>query len=242
MARTFQPCRECGGLHKNPRSSSLCEDCGSRTEESPFKKGDSVRLVKGKVEQKVIDVAFSNRRWLIKAAYLTFDDFTQYPPRWRDARDYVRFESATEESTENIDMSKLFQINTGDNEPKFGTYLATNSQGHLVLEIKGTGEVRAFSPDDVAEVKPYTIQLKFASTGANSRSQQHFRCKPGSVERGDVLLFSDGAMAVVTKIDTKSESAQPLGKNVRKVVTAPMEPVAGGDGATEGSDDDGLFD
>lgn len=235
MARTYQPCRECGGFHKNPRSSSLCEECGNRTTEAPFQKGESVRLVKGKVEQKVLEVAYSNKRWLIRASYLTFEDFTKYPPRWRDASDYVRFETATEESTETVNMSKLFQINNGDNEPKFGTYLATNSVGHLVLEIKGTGEVRAFPPEEVSEVKPYTVALKFVgiASQARSQSQTHYRSKPGALERGDMVIFVDGAIAIVTKIDTKSEAAQSLGKGVRKLVTAPLEPVAGGEAEGE---------
>lgn len=28
MARSYQPCRECGADHHNPRSSSICPDCG----------------------------------------------------------------------------------------------------------------------------------------------------------------------------------------------------------------------
>lgn len=203
----------------------------------PFKEGDLVRLVNGKKPQRVIDTHYQKiSGWRIRAAYLEAHDYVSYPPKWRTARDYVLYNRASEaEPQENTYMAKLFQINTGDNEPKFGTYLATNSVGHLVLEIKGTGEVRAFSPEDVSEVKPYTVALKFV--GASSRNPTHYRSKPGALERGDMVIFVDGAIAIVTKIDTKQEGAQSLGKGVRKLVTAPLEPVAGGE-EVEGEADD----
>jgi hypothetical protein len=113
-------------------------------------------------------------------------------------------------------MTKLYQ--TKEATPRFGTLLATNSAGLLVMEMKGTGEVLTFAKNDVEEVKPYTVRIKFQ----DSHTEYEYLSRKGDVEKGDmVILNGNGHIAKVVAVDTKSDKAT---KDLvgRKVMTTPF--------------------
>jgi len=101
-------------------------------------------------------------------------------------------------------MTKLYQ--TKEETPRFGTLLATNSAGLLVLEMKGSGEVLAFETSAIEEVKPYTVCIQFLD--GSGRDYQYLSRK-GDVEVGDLILCSSGSptIARVRKINTASDKA-----------------------------------
>ena len=116
-------------------------------------------------------------------------------------------------------MSTLYETEDG----RFGTKLATNSEGKVVLEIKGSkGEVEAFAPETIKEVVPYTVSVQFIE-GNDARygkpKNYSFISKEGQVQAGDII-FVDGSpnMARVTKLNTKSRQATKELKG-RKVLT-----------------------
>lgn len=107
--------------------------------------------------------------------------------------------------TKETTMSKLYQT-VGEN-PRFGTKLAVNSAGKIVLEMKGTGEVLAFDKREVEVVHPYTVDVKFPG----GTTPYSYLSRKGEVEVGDLLLIEDEKVAKVVRIDTKSPRAtKPL--------------------------------
>lgn len=95
--------------------------------------------------------------------------------------------------------NKLFQ--TKSDVPEYGTFLAKNSQGNYVLEMKGSGEVKSFSPDEIEEVRPYTVKL----SSSRGMSLYHVAVKKGSLEVGDLVVYND-QVCVVDELDTKVEA------------------------------------
>lgn len=128
---------------------------------------------------------------------------------------------ANTKSTRNSNMkNSLYQTIDGK---EFGTYLATDSAGRTVLEMKGTGEVKSFEKQEVEVVMPFTFAVRFLKNG----KQYHYLGEKDNVQVGDVLVgfsqFGDHSlqMAEVTAVDTKSEMAtkQFVG---RKLITEPL--------------------
>lgn len=125
------------------------------------------------------------------------------------------WQTKTQTSKED-NMTKLYQ--TKEETPRFGTLLATNSAGKLVLEMKGSGEVLTFEKKEVEEVKPYTVRIKFQ----DSHTEYEYLSRKGDVEVGDMIILNgNGHIAKVTAVDTKSDRAT---KDLvgRKVLTAPF--------------------
>ena len=84
----------------------------------------------------------------------------------------------------------------------YGTYLATNSSGEYVLEVKKTGNIVTMHPDQVEEVIPWTFSAKNAST------KKHFTGGSDIIKKGDALLeFSTSKFWIVTDVDTKNKTA-----------------------------------
>jgi hypothetical protein len=94
--------------------------------------------------------------------------------------------------------SKLYQTKS---EPvEYGSYLATNSAGHYVLEMKGSGDVRAFDPSEIEEVVPHTVKVNHAA----SSTFAHVVLPEGKVEVGDVLMIN-GQFYTVSELNTKQQ-------------------------------------
>lgn len=204
---------------KMPWEGEYDELVGAYKRGHDFKVGDLVRLAGGKKPQVVVKVA----REKINVRYLgsnpNYDN-------WKMARHFVPFEQ--EQETENTEMAKLYEV-IEDGKTLFGIMLAQNSKGRLVLEMKGSGEVRDFDPKEVSEVVPHTVEITIhvPTKGATSA---HFKCTPDSLKVGDFVVFANGGIGRVTKTDTKSPTGQSL-KNARRLVTEAIGelPAAPGD-------------
>jgi uncharacterized protein YodC (DUF2158 family) len=118
-------------------------------------------------------------------------------------------------------MTKLYQ--TKEETPRFGTLLATNSAGHLVLEMKGSGAVETFPKSAVEVVHPYTVDIRFPG----SSQTYSYLARKGEVEVGDVILVDAERIAKVVKINTKSNRAT-VNLIGRKLLTMPL-----GEGSTD---------
>lgn len=198
---------------------------------NPFQEGDIVRLKNGQKPMEVVKIktGYIRTRYLGRPAYTDYSG-REYDNGWREctafvlvARDGVVVEHYPGEKKEKTEMAKLYEVTVGETVV-FGTLLAQNSQGRLVLEIKGTNEVRDFDPKDVTEVVPYTVAIRVGVdvSGAKTVGASHYKCKPGALAVGDVVLFSNGAFGRVTQIDTKKADGQSL-KNARKLVTEAID-------------------
>lgn len=113
------------------------------------------------------------------------------------------FEIVSMNQEENESMeNQLYQLK---DQEVYGFVIATNSQGKSVFEVKGTGEVKAVDKDQLVEVMPYTVGVKFL---AKAESQvYHFFGKEGELSEGDVIAMEGYSLAIVHKVDTKSKSA-----------------------------------
>lgn len=108
-----------------------------------------------------------------------------------------------EEGTQKMNTNTLYHILDTD---KYCNYLATRSDGMLVVEIKGTSEVRTVHLGQLEEVLPFTFGVKFASGHV-----YHFLGEADTVSVGDLVLRTDGqyfgSFGVVDSVDTKSKQA-----------------------------------
>ncbi len=108
---------------------------------------------------------------------------------------------------------KLYElIEARADKPNFGTLLSKNSEGKLVLEMKGGGgAVEVFDAKQVREVMPYTVQI----------SGRHYEVAKGLVEKGDLVIRSDGdRVEMVAGIDTKKrDHSGALPEGYRKLLT-----------------------
>jgi hypothetical protein len=103
------------------------------------------------------------------------------------------------------EMNKLYEI-TADGKKLYGHKLATNSQGHWVMEVKGTGEVFAIDKSCVEEVLPHTIGVQY-ETG---KMVYHYFADAGKYQVGEFYIFdapSGRVIVQVTAVDTKSVAA-----------------------------------
>lgn len=114
------------------------------------------------------------------------------------------------------DTMTLYQ--TKEETPRFGTKLAVNTSGKYVLEMKGSGEVLVFDKNDVEEVRPYTVQATYPGSGKTGS----FVAVKGSVDKGDLIILSNGTLIKITALDTKSNVTASL-KGAVKLATTPLE-------------------
>lgn len=172
-----------------------------------FEVGDLVRLKSGSSIQKVIEVGANLRENQIRAQYLSRlhdKDYYRDQSKWRIITDYVHIDTTAKEPEP---MTQLYQ--TKEDTPRFGTQIATNSKGQMVLEMKGgNGEVEAFGTNDIEEVMPYTIELSML--GGERSTSKSIIAQPDQVEKDEVLLeLSTGLIWRVTQLDSKARSPKP---------------------------------
>lgn len=197
----------------------------------PFFKGDLVRLKTGKQPMEVSRCTWSasKKEWRVYADYLStrLEYRGAVSPRSADQFTFHELDAKRTAQKETEQMAKLFQINEGEHKGKFGTYLATNSEGKLVLEIKGgDGAPVALSKADVEEVKPYTVAINI------NGSLQTFQVPKGSLAVGDIVINSTLAIGRVSQLDTKSDTHKPS-NGLRKLVTEKLAEVDDAEGTDE---------
>jgi hypothetical protein len=186
----------------------------------PFKVGEYVVLKTGTAPQQVTELAYNSFGWFLRARYTRyFTDIEKCAGRWRTVNDFEHYpgdpalhDYDTKKATPMAQCPKIYQ--TPEATPRYGTLLAINSVGQLVLEIKtGTGVyVEAFDKDKVEEVKPYTILC----TDHEGR-ERHFTTTKDKVKENDILLSEKGLL-FVTKINTGYAGNAPELKG-RRVLT-----------------------
>ena len=114
---------------------------------------------------------------------------------------YYNYFKPYEDNDQTI-MSKeqLFTWTDKDGQ-HYGTYLATNSSGQYVIEVKQTGQIVTMHPDYLEEVIPWTFSAKNGST------EKHFTGSD-TIEKGDVLVQTrTSKFWMVTDVNTKNKTA-----------------------------------
>lgn len=102
-------------------------------------------------------------------------------------------------------MTKLYRVIA--EHDVYGEFLTDDSRGRMVLELKGTGSIRAFNPEELEEVMPYTINVRFLF-GGNENKEYGFLSKEGEVSVGDILLLRGYTNpAFVVSVNTKNPRA-----------------------------------
>jgi hypothetical protein len=89
---------------------------------------------------------------------------------------------------------------------EYGTFLTKDSQGKLVLELKGSNKVASFSSDELEEVIPYTIDIRFKTDGGIYT----FTSEKGTLELDDLVVYEGPYgrdIAQVTGVDTKNKKS-----------------------------------
>ncbi len=117
--------------------------------------------------------------------------------------------------TKELKMEKLYEVN-GKN--RYGVFMAENSRGQAILEMKDTGKYEAFAYADISKVMPYTFDVMFQNKG----QVYSYKGVAGSVEVGDILILEPNfTIVTVVGVDTKSENATKMFTG-RKLVTTPL--------------------
>lgn len=83
----------------------------------------------------------------------------------------------------------------------YGTVIGTNSEGKLVLEIKGTGEIVTKDKDALEKVLPYSVGVRLSG----NKPLSYYTCKKGTVTAGDIIFFDNFEYGIVSQIDCKKE-------------------------------------
>lgn len=171
----------------------------------PFRPGEVVVLKTGTAPQVVTDVNYSNGVWHLRCRYTRyFPNIEEAARNWRRADDYLHYVGDPEDHDYNQKVNtvanapKLYQ--TLEETPRFGTYLATNSLGQIVLEMKGAQAnviVEAFDKDKVEEVKPYTILVRF-----RDGTERNYTTTKDKVKEGEAIIFENLDFGVIVKINT----------------------------------------
>lgn len=119
----------------------------------------------------------------------------------KDQAQFQYMENGVREMT-----ATLYQV-VGKEE--YGTQLAVNSEGKIVLEMKksgqyANGDLATFDKSELKEVLPYTVAVRFK----DGSQDYHYLATEGSVEKGDILLIDgSNSFATVKAINTESKLA-----------------------------------
>jgi len=164
--------------------------------------GDNVVLLTGTAPQVVLDTRYHCGQWQLRCAYVRWfsGGYEEHSRSWRRASDFEPYQGDPQyhdyENKKAYKMAaKLFQ--TLEETPRFGTYLARNSTGQIVLEMKPGGLPEAFDADKVVEVKPYTVRIRF-----RDGNYRHYSTTPNSVNVGDAILFKTLDFGVVDQLNS----------------------------------------
>lgn len=171
-----------------------------------FKEGDIVRLKAGNAAIRITYICGT----YITGRYVKSDN--EVYQRHQDY--FVHYEG--EATVTNTNKLYVFKDNFNNAVDLYGHYLATNSQGEWVMEVKGSGQIMAIAKDKVQEVLPYTISVKFVDGGTT----YSYLASKDQFPVGFYLVKAyshDGwQIAQVTAVDTKSNKATkefaPIGK------------------------------
>lgn len=131
-----------------------------------------------------------------------------------------KLDDAIEKGTTMTKIGTLYKTVDGDT---YGTYLATNSQGHYVLEMRdGKGTVKSYEKSAIEEVVPYTFSVKWQ--GASS--DVHYLGEKGKVAVDDLFLCKTHLKyGRVNHVDTKVRECNKVLKAYRMTGLEDFESV-----------------
>lgn len=173
-----------------------------------FRIGDIVRLKTGTAP---IEVTDATAYW-ITGIYLK----SKTEVYLRNSRDFVMYDKIN--TTQGKDTMTLYQF-TVNADTKYGTYLATNSQGMFVMEEKGSGVIYTVNKDVVEKVMPYTIDVVFLNS---TDTVYGYLAETNKYKVGDVYLLKTPlghSLVTVVKVDTKSKKATKDFNPISKITT-----------------------
>jgi hypothetical protein len=182
-----------------------------RLDSSTFQVGDIVVLKNGSSPIKITSInTFYHQKHIsgeyLKSGYLVTD---------RKVEDFIMYKEAT---TQGKNTMTLYQF-TVNADTKYGTYLATNSQGMFVMEEKGSGVIYTVNKDVVEEVMPYTIDVVFLNS---ADTVYGYLAETNKYKVGDVYLLKTPlghSLVTVVKVDTKSKKATKDFNPISKITT-----------------------
>ena len=202
-----------GGLYEftsdTKTGKTSCKNVPKKVKAVPkqkFKVGDIVRLYSGTAPIEVTEVkgTYLNGKY-IKSENSIYD---------RHQDNFVSYER--EATMTNTNKLYVFKDNFNTNVDLYGHYLATNSQGEWVMEVKGSGMIMAIAKDKVQEVLPYTINVKFVDSGTTYSYLANKDQFPVGFYLVKAYSHDGWQIAHVTAVDTKSNKATkefaPIGK------------------------------
>lgn len=193
-----------------------------------FKLGDFVRLKTGYSKMQIVDIKLKftvpgDAYHIITAEYYDPKAKMKCLSKTRHEFDFTFWEEKVdvEDEVETYDRKDIMLYQTKEKKPRYGTYLANDSQGRIVLEMKSPSGVfvEAFKEDDVEEVVPYTFEVEPFRTSRVNRNNWHYISQEGQVVVGDILLSDRGNMYRVVRVNTKNKETKKEFKG-RKLVTS----------------------
>lgn len=180
---------------------------------SKFKVGDSVRLKNGTAEIRVTYVSgtYISGEYVKSKTYITC----------RHQEYFVHFTKDDNQKEKTMSTNTLYQFIIADNMNLapiqcFGNHIGTNSQGHWIMEVKGTGQIVAVDKSKVEEVLPYSLGIKFLN---GNGTVYNYLADKGKYDLGFYLMkdkMGETVIVQVVSLDTKSKMAtvdfKPIGK------------------------------
>jgi hypothetical protein len=173
---------------------------------NPFQVGDIVQYNGGCLDIRVENIVGDS----VTGRYVHSNAFI--PLRHHSHFRLIIAKDNTQQTKDTTMTTKLYEVTT-NGVTKYATKLATNSEGLWVLEESGTSLIFTAKAVDCQKVMPHTVSIKFVTGDSRQdsnlhSSNYHYFSKKGSVSVGDfVFVHSTSGLAVVTGVDTKSETA-----------------------------------
>lgn len=169
-----------------------------------FQIGDLVRLRGCSSHQRVTKIESGDR---ISTKYVS-SGYGQIARRARDFEHVNPKSNPKEDHTMN--QNTLFQ--TKEEKPRYGTYIATNPEGRVVL-VMDTG-YEDFDLSELDEVIPHTVEITFTNGQTH-----HYTLPAGSVEVGD-LVVTGIHLGRVTRLNSKNRNPKTDTRDLRQVATS----------------------
>lgn len=119
-------------------------------------------------------------------------------------RNFILVENYSEDEIM-TNQKTLYSFVDENGTTQYGVHVGTDSSNRYLIEVKGTNNIVVKDKKELEEVLPYTF-----STIINGK-ETHFQITPGTVEKGDVLLYTGLTPPVVVSVkavDTKSKEAR----------------------------------
>ena len=166
-----------------------------------FKEGDLVTVGNGTKVAKILNTNSSQ-------TYLRFIESGALSTRWTcDLNLYTDSDSSS-----SVNTMKLFSF-VDNGKTIFANQIGKTSDGLLVLEARGQAGVFTRHEDEVEEVIPYTVKIKYTKG-----NECHYEVPEGKLQKGDILINDKGDFATVLDVNTKSRNPMKFGK-FRRVLT-----------------------